>query len=177
MQADCEVVTAADGVEGITRLEESSPDFVVLDVQMPRLDGWQTLKGIRARSDVPVLMLTGEDTERDEARGLAGGADDYVVKPVTPADFVARIRALLGRTGRPRPPGEPDEEPGLQPGHEFGSYRIEELIARGGMSTVYRATHMALDRTLALKIMSSDLSGDRVSRERFMNEWRIAAGL
>src|SRR4051794_24006609 len=179
MQADCEVVTARDGVEGITRLEESSPDFVILDVQMPRLDGWQTLKGIRARSDVPVLMLTAEDTEEDKVRGLIGGADDYLTKPLSPAEFVARIQALLRRSAR-KPSGSPGrlgDEPGLKPGDEFGSYRIEQMIARGGMSAVYRARHTALDRTVALKVMSTDLAQDRVSRERFMNEWRIAAGL
>src|SRR4051812_40502091 len=179
MQADCEVVTARDGVEGLARLEESSPDFVVLDVQMPRLDGWETLKGIRARSDVPVLMLTAEAEEHDKVRGLSGGADDYVTKPVAPAEFVARIQALLRRTSR-RPsasPGQVGDDPGLESGQEFGAYRIDEILAHGGMSAVYRATHLALDRTVALKIMSRDLAQDRVSRERFMNEWRIAAAL
>src|SRR4051794_33201934 len=59
----------------------------------------------------------------------------------------------------------------------IGVYRIEELIARGGMSAVYRATHTALDRTVALKVLSGELERDRVNRERFMNEWRIAAAL
>src|SRR3954469_9008719 len=179
MEADCEVVTARDGVEGITRLEESSPDFVILDVQMPRLDGWQTLKGIRARSDVPVLMLTAEDTEEDKVRGLIGGADDYLTKPLSPAEFVPPTQALLRRSAR-KPSGSPGrlgDEPELKAGDEFGSYRIDQMIARGGMSAVYRAVHTALERTVALKIMSSDLAQDRVSRERFMNEWRIAAGL
>src|SRR5436190_4078837 len=66
--ADCEVLEASDGVEGIAKLEESSPDFVVLDVHMPRLDGWETLKGIRAVSDVPVLMLTAETEEHHKVR-------------------------------------------------------------------------------------------------------------
>ena len=178
-QADCEVIQARDGVEGIARLEESSPDFVVLDVQMPRLDGWQTLKGIRARSDVPVLMLTAEATEQDKVRGLIAGADDYVAKPLAPQEFVARVKALLRRSQRTRSstPSQPGDDTEFDPGHEFGSYRIDGLIARGGMSAVYRATHLALDRTVALKIMSHDLANDRVSRERFMNEWRIAAAL
>jgi serine/threonine protein kinase/CheY-like chemotaxis protein len=180
-QADCEVITAAEGVEGIRRLEESSPDFVILDVQMPGLDGWQTLKGIRARSDVPVVMLTAEATEQDKVRGLVGGADDYVTKPLAPAEFVARIQALLRRTERlhsspPRSPGDGDDDV-LPPGTEFGSYVIDDVVGRGGMSMVYRATHSALGRTVALKVMSEKLASDRVSRERFMGEWRIAAGL
>jgi serine/threonine-protein kinase len=177
-EVDCQVVTAADGVEGIERLEESSPDFVVLDVQMPRLDGWQTLKGIRARSDVPVLMLTAESTEQDKVRGLVGGADDYVTKPFLPGEFVARVRALLRRSGsQPRPARSQKDPPPFEPGDVLDAYRIEQMIARGGMSAIYRATHTALERTVALKVLSGELARDRVNRERFMNEWRIAAGL
>ena len=177
-EADCEVISAADGVEGITKLEESSPDFVVLDVQMPRLDGWQTLKGIRARSDVPVLMLTAEATEQDKVRGLVSGADDYVTKPLQPAEFVARIQALMRRAkAQPHRPGAQVEDPGFQSGDMIGPYRVEAMIARGGMSSIYRATHTALEREVALKILSGELARDRINRERFMNEWRIAAAL
>jgi serine/threonine-protein kinase len=177
--ADCEVIAAADGVEGIEKLEESSPDFVVLDVHMPRMDGWETLKGIRARSDVPVLMLTAEGTEHDKVRGLIGGADDYVTKPVAPEEFVARVRALLRRS-RPSAvtsPGRAAADPAFEPGTIIGSYRIDALLARGGMSTVYRATHTAMERTVALKVLSTACANDRISRERFSNEWRIAAAL
>lgn len=181
-EADCEVVHARDGVEGIEKLEESSPDFVVLDVQMPRLDGWQTLKGIRARSDVPVVMLTADAGEEDKVRGLVGGADDYVTKPLAPAEFVARVQALLRRSDRSADghggsPGAGADDAGLEPGQAFGSYRIEQPIGRGGMSSVYRATHTALERVVALKVMSRALASERVTRERFMNEWRIAAAL
>src|SRR4051812_47683676 len=160
MQADCEVVTARDGVEGIEKLEESSPDFVILDVQMPRLDGWQTLKGIRARSDVPVMMLTAETTEQDKVRGLVGGADDYVTKPLSPAEFVARIQALLRRVthGPPSPPGIPSDDPQFKPGDMIHVYRVERMIARGGMSAIYRATHTALERPVALKVLSGQLA-------------------
>ena len=175
------MIQAVDGLEGIRRLEESSPDFVVLDAQMPRLDGWETLKGIRARSDVPVLMLMSEDAEQDKTRGLADGVDACLTKPVAPAEFVARVRALLQRSRRaaspPVSPGTGDEDGGFVAGDVLGSYRIEDRLARGGMSTVYRATHLALDRTVALKVMSRRLSSDHVSRERFANEWRVAAGL
>src|SRR3954452_3974374 len=176
--ADCEVIEARDGVEGVERCREPSPDFIVLDVQMPRLDGWQTLKQIREPSDVPVMMLTADSTEFDKVRGLVGGADDYVTKPVAPAEFVARIMALLRRSGRhPNMSGGRLGDTGFEPGTEIGSYRIDRLIARGGMSTIYRATHTGLQRTVALKVLTTTLAGDRVSRERFMNEWRIAAAL
>jgi serine/threonine protein kinase len=177
---DCEVIGAADGVEGIARLEESSPDFVVLDVHMPRLDGWETLKGIRARSDVPVLMLTTEGAEEDKVRGLVGGADDYLTKPVGPDEFVARVQALLRRArtaAAPAAPGRRAADTQFDSGEVIGSYRIDDVIARGGMSTIYRATHTAMDRTVALKVLSSEYTDDRITRERFMNEWRIAAAL
>lgn len=179
-EADCEVIEARDGEEGIARLHESSPDFVVLDVQMPRLDGWETLKGIRASSDVPVMMLTAHSSERDKVRGLVGGADDYVAKPLAPAEFVARVQALLRRSSHSSGaggPGRASDDDALIAGDRVGAYRIDELIARGGMSTVYRATREADDRTVALKVMSRDLVGDRVSHARFVNESRIAASL
>jgi serine/threonine-protein kinase len=176
-QADCEVIAARDGVEGIAKLEESSPDFVVLDAQMPRFDGWETLKGIRARSDVPVLMLTTEDSEQVKVRGLVSGADDYLPKPLSPDEFVARVQALLRHSEGDAEVAPPAEDGGFTPGDVIGSYRIEEVLGRGGMSTIYRATHTALERTVALKVLSAELADDRVSRERFMAEWRIAAGL
>jgi serine/threonine protein kinase/CheY-like chemotaxis protein len=180
-EADCEVIAASDGLEGIRKLEQSSPDFVVLDVQMPGLDGWETLKGIRALSDVPVLMLTAESTTQDKVRGLVDGADDYLAKPLAPAEFVARIEALLRRSSRPGTPagtpGQAADDAGFEPGQVIGSYRIEDVLAHGGMSTVYRATHTALERTVALKILSGEFARERITRERFMNEWRIAAAL
>ena len=180
-EADCEVIQARDGIEGIQKLERSSPDCVVLDVQMPRLDGWQTLKRIRARSDVPVMMLTAGSSEQDKVRGLAGGADDYLTKPVAPAEFVARIQALLRRARRSAVT-EPTaiqvaDDTRFTPGTLVGSYRIEKVLARGGMSTVYRATHTTLDRTVALKVLSAEFARDQTNRERFITEWAIAAAL
>jgi serine/threonine-protein kinase len=144
------------------------------------MDGWHTLKGIRNQSDVPVLMLTAGDTEQQKVRGLMSGADDYVTKPLAPEEFVARVHALLRRASLqrvlPRPADEADD-PGLAPGSVIGSYRIDERIALGGMSAVYRATHTALDRIVALKVLSREMALDRTARERFTAEWRIAAAL
>jgi serine/threonine protein kinase len=145
---------------------------------MPRLACWETLKGIRARSDVPVLMLTAELSEADEVRGLVGGADDYVAKPITRETLVPRVEALLRRdTSAGGTAGGAVDDTAFAPGERIGSYRIEELLARGGMSSVYRATHTAMERPVALKVLANELADDRVSRERFMNEWRIAAAL
>jgi serine/threonine protein kinase len=177
-EAGCDVVGAAGGADGIARLDEALPDLVVLDVEMAGLDGWQTLEAIRSRSHVPILMLTDRVTQEDNVRRLIAGADDYVAKPVAPAEFGARVEALLRRAGvLLGAPPEIADEPGLPAGAIVGSYRIDELIAQGGMSAIYRATHTALDRVVALKLLSGDTAEDPTTRERFTNEWRIAAGL
>ncbi len=93
------VLEAASGREGVRTLYAGRPDLVVLDVVLPDLDGWQTLERIRDVSDVPVLMLTALTTEIDKVRGLRAGADDYVTKPFGRAELVARVEALLRRSG------------------------------------------------------------------------------
>jgi DNA-binding response OmpR family regulator len=94
-----EVLGAVNGREGLSRLYQSRPDIVVLDVVMPELDGWKTLEHIRDVSNVPVIMLTERDAELERVRGLREGADDYLGKPYSPAELVARIEAVLRRTG------------------------------------------------------------------------------
>jgi len=94
-----DVREAADGRAGLRDLYTTSPDLVILDVEMPELDGWQTLERIRDLSDVPILMLTAHETELERVRGLQGGADDYVVKPFGHQELTARVQALLRRAG------------------------------------------------------------------------------
>lgn len=91
------VDTAADGEEGLFKARAGSYDAVVLDVMLPRLDGWQVLDGLRPQSRVPVLMLTARDTVRDRVRGLDHGADDYLTKPFDVDELLARLRALIRR--------------------------------------------------------------------------------
>jgi DNA-binding response OmpR family regulator len=98
-KAGYDVVLANDGREGLRALYASHPDLVLLDIEMPELDGWKTLELMREVSDVPVIMLTAHDTEIERVRGLRGGADDYVGKPFAPAELEARIEAVLRRTG------------------------------------------------------------------------------
>src|ERR1700746_4205913 len=98
-RAGHEVSDAPDGRAGLRELYAGSPDLVILDVAMPGLDGWETLERIREVSDVPVLMLTARDAELERVRGLRGGADDYVAKPFSPAELVARVEAVLRRRG------------------------------------------------------------------------------
>ena len=95
-----EVDVAADGEEALRRLGERRPDAVVLDVMMPRLDGLATCRALRAAGDdVPVLMLTARDEVSDRVAGLDAGADDYLPKPFALEELLARLRALLRRTG------------------------------------------------------------------------------
>ncbi len=98
-RAGHEVREAADGRAGLRNLYATAPDLVILDVEMPELDGWATLERIRDLTDVPVLMLTARETELECVRGLRGGADDYVVKPFGHQELVARVHALLRRAG------------------------------------------------------------------------------
>jgi DNA-binding response OmpR family regulator len=98
-RAGYEVREAGDGRLGLRDLYAAAPDLVILDVEMPELDGWATLERIRDLSDVPVLMLTARETELERVRGLQGGADDYVTKPFGHQELVARVAALLRRAG------------------------------------------------------------------------------
>jgi DNA-binding response OmpR family regulator len=98
-RAGYDVREAADGRAGLRELYAAPPDLVILDVEMPELDGWATLERIRDLSDVPVLMLTARETELERVRGLKGGADDYVIKPFGHQELAARVQALLRRAG------------------------------------------------------------------------------
>ena len=97
-RAGYETLEAADGLEGLRRFYSDRPDLVVLDIAMPEMDGWQVLERIREVSSVPVLMLTAAAQERDKIRGLTEGADDYVTKPFSGDEFLARVAAMLRRT-------------------------------------------------------------------------------
>ncbi len=97
------VLEASNGREALDELREHLPDLVVLDVMMPELDGFETLKAIREVSTVPVIMLTVRQDEQDRIRGLDLGADDYIAKPFNPRELLSRIRALLRRSLMPPP--------------------------------------------------------------------------
>jgi len=98
-RAGHEIEQAPDGRSGLRALHAAPPDLVLLDVSMPDLDGWQTLERIRDLSDVPVIMLTARGDELERVRGLQAGADDYVTKPFGRQELVARVQALLRRSG------------------------------------------------------------------------------
>jgi two-component system KDP operon response regulator KdpE len=93
--------TAKDGEEALEQVREKLPDLAVLDVMMPRLDGFETLKKLRQFSNVPVIMLTVRGEEADKVRGLKLGADDYVTKPFSQRELLSRIEAVLRRAEMP----------------------------------------------------------------------------
>jgi len=97
-KADYEVITASNGIDALQELYAKQPDIVLLDVMMPRMDGWETATRIRQVSQVPIIMLTAKDEESDKLKGFAAGVDDYVTKPFSFAEIVARVQAVLGRS-------------------------------------------------------------------------------
>jgi DNA-binding response OmpR family regulator len=92
-----EVLTASNGVEALEQVQAQEPDLVVLDVLMPRMDGFETLKELRAFSPVPVIILSAKGANADKVKGLHLGADDYLAKPFSPDELVARIEAVRRR--------------------------------------------------------------------------------
>ncbi len=101
------VVTAADGEEAIATFNENDPDLVVLDVMMPKLDGYGVCQELRKESDIPIIMLTALGDVADRITGLELGADDYVVKPFSPKELEARIRSVLRRVDKEAASGIP----------------------------------------------------------------------
>jgi two-component system, OmpR family, KDP operon response regulator KdpE len=95
------VLWAKDGVEGLRILQDERPDLVLLDLMLPRMDGWETCRRIREHSDIPIIMLTAVSGEVNLLRGLELGADDYVIKPFSVVELKARIRASLRRCKYP----------------------------------------------------------------------------
>jgi serine/threonine protein kinase/CheY-like chemotaxis protein len=157
---------APDGDHGLRALYESNPDLIVLDINMPDRDGWETLERIRELSDVPVLVLTGESGEEPAVRALRGGADDIVTKSFDTDEFTERVEQLLDQPGRGRRRFH-------APRH-IGPYVLGAPIASGGMGVVYHATDTSRNRPAAVKVLPYDLAEDPTTRERFERECRTA---
>jgi len=121
------VVQAADGQEALERFEGQPVDLVVLDIMLPKLDGLEVCRRLRAHSQVPIIMLTARDDEMDKVLGLELGADDYITKPFSIREFRSRVRALLRRANAARPAA----------GDEVGE---EQLVAAGLVVDLPRRT-------------------------------------
>jgi DNA-binding response OmpR family regulator len=118
-----EVVTAFDGEQALQRLRDHSPELVVLDVNLPLLDGFEVLRRLRKHSQVPVMMLTVRSSEEDEVQGLDLGADDYLRKPFSPRALLARVRSLLRR----------GTDPGDEPVEAWGPLRLDLERSEGSV--------------------------------------------
>ncbi len=144
-RAGFRTIEAADGKQALERWETEQPDLIVLDILMPRLDGTDVCREIRRRSSVPILFLTSKDEEVERVVGLEIGADDYVTKPFSPRELVARVRAVLRRTTREAAPTRPSKE------LRHGSLRVDEEQHRcwwGERELDLTATELGILRTL-----------------------------
>ena len=128
-----EVSEAADGRSALERITENAPDLVVLDLMLPEIDGYEVLRRLRASSPTPVIMLTARGEETDRIVGLELGADDYITKPFSPREVVARVRAVLRRT---------NETTAVDGALVFGDVTIDrgrrELVVRGTITPTTR---------------------------------------
>jgi len=115
-----EVFTASNGVEALEQVQAQEPDFVVLDILMPKKDGFETLKELRTFSPVPVIILSAKGTNVDKVKGLSLGADDYLSKPFSPDELIARIEAVKRR---------------LSPG---GKRKIREQLSIGDLTIDFK---------------------------------------
>jgi two-component system alkaline phosphatase synthesis response regulator PhoP len=100
-----QVLVAYDGLEALKLARQRRPDLIVLDLLLPEVDGLDVCRILQTESDVPIIMLTAKTTEEDKLIGLELGADDYVTKPFSPRELVARVRAVLRRVGQEAPQG------------------------------------------------------------------------
>jgi len=100
---EVKVISTAEGSKGLTLAETESPDVIILDLGLPNTDGLEVLKDIRAFSNVPIIIVTVRGDEMDKVRGLELGADDYIIKPFSHMELLARIKAVLRRIRMPEP--------------------------------------------------------------------------
>jgi two-component system OmpR family response regulator len=137
------VDTASDGKDGLMKAEDTNYDAIVLDVMLPKMDGWELLRRLRATKKTPVLMLTARDAVTDRIRGLDTGADDYLTKPCDLDELLARLRALIRRSA-----GQP------KPVLEIGDVVIDQAaksVSLGGKPVVLTAREYAMVEFLALR--------------------------
>ena len=162
-QAGFEVVREATGEGGLDAVERRQPRFVVLDLGLPDADGFDLCRHLRDRGDVPILILTARDEEADRVIGLELGADDYLTKPFSPRELVARVRAILRRADPVQPDANVIELDGLR----------VDLRSR---SVTLRGRNVAL-RTLEFELLAelARHAGHVVSRDRLLDRvWGVS---
>jgi DNA-binding response OmpR family regulator len=163
-----DVEVAADGLGGVELCDRTRPDLVVLDLMLPGLDGLEVCRRVQRDRPVPVLMLTARDDEPDVLVGLGVGADDYMTKPFSPRELVARVRALLRRVERrPAPAGEPVA---------VGALRFDPATRR--VSVGARPVHLTPTEFDLLRVLAAR-PGVVLTREQLLADvwgWRDGAG-
>jgi len=162
-----DVIPALDGREALDRLRESNFDLVVLDVMLPRMDGFDVCRAIRARSTVPIIMLTAKTEEGDKVQGLELGADDYITKPFSIREFSSRVKAVLRRASFAQPE-EQFEEP-IDVGDLQIDFEKRSVLVRGEpaqltyvefeiLAALARAPGRVFSRTMLLERVWGDAS-------------------
>ncbi len=161
-----EVLSESDGAQGLRVAQSASPDLVVLDLLLPTMDGLEVCRQLRRGSTVPILMLTARKSEADKILGLEIGADDYVTKPFSMKELLARINAMLRRN---RPTHQPTSKPTV---HTFGAFVLDE--ARHEIRKHERALTLTLLEYDLLKCLLRH-HGTTLSREQLLdNVWGYA---
>ena len=116
-----DTLVAYDGAEGLRRALEDAPDLILLDVMLPEMDGFAVLGHIREKQDTPIIMLTAREEETDKVLGLELGADDYITKPFSMRELMARVKANMRRTSGARTPGSGDQV-------AFGPFSVDRAL-------------------------------------------------
>ncbi|MFN3946143.1 MAG: response regulator transcription factor [Allosphingosinicella sp.] len=162
-KAGLDTIEAADGEAALTQVDAHGPDLVILDINMPQMDGLEVCRRLRAAGDLPILFLSSRDDEIDRVLGIELGADDYVVKPFSPREVVARAMAILRRTAA-RPPAAEENRPAIR--HGLLSLDPDGWRAEwAGSEVPLTVTEFTILRTLASmpgKIFTRDAIIDRV---------------
>ena len=128
---DAHVISSSTGEDALAHVEKDKPDLVLLDIVLPDMDGFQVCREIREFSDVPVVMLSARDTEVDKVRGLEMGADDYITKPFSHLELLARVRAVMRRYESQLPAvGETFESGGLRIDYASRTVTVEGKVVR-----------------------------------------------
>ncbi len=153
-----QVRTASDGQQAVDSVAEDQPDLLLLDIMMPVMDGFTACERIREFSSVPIIILTAKGEERDRVRGLDAGADDYIVKPFSAQELLARVRAVLRRAEREALEGF--HQPIFQH-HELEIDLAKALVSVKGKEIQLTATEYRLLQTLATN-MGQVLSGEEL---------------
>ena len=154
------VLSATNGIDGLQMVYKNKVDLIILDVMMPRMDGWETCSRIREISDVPIIMLTAKDQEADALKGFQCGVDDYVTKPFSFAELTARVKAILQRARK----APPDKQRRV--------YAFDELVVDADNSQVtVRGKPVSLTPTeFQLLLNLAENAGRILSHEQLLSQ-------